>query len=99
MFLSFLLEGRLALCEAIALGKAVVAADIPSFRDIITHKEDGFIAKNEDEYYEYIAALFEDASLNKSISEKAQQTIEHQYNFEKTVKNSLSYYQKIINTK
>ncbi len=89
----------LALCEAMALGKAVVAADIPSFRDIITHKEDGFIARNEDEYYEYIAALFEDASLNKSISEKAQQTIEHQYNFEKTVKNSLAYYQKIINTK
>ena len=89
----------LALCEAMAIGKAVVAADIPSFRDIITHKENGFIAKNDDEYYEYITKLFEDETLNKTIAEKALQTIQNQYNFEKTIESSLLYYQKITDTK
>ena len=79
------------------IGKAVVAADIPSFRDIITHTKDGFIAKNEDEYYEYIMKLFQDGILNKTIAENARQTIHSQYNFEKTVENSLLYYQKTIN--
>ena len=87
----------LALCEAMEIGKAIVAADIPSFRDIITHTKDGFIAKNEDEYYEYIMKLFQDGILNKTIAENARQTIHSQYNFEKTVENSLLYYQKTIN--
>ena len=41
--------------------------------------------------------LFQDDVLNKTIAENARQTIHLQYNFEKTVENSLLYYQKTIN--
>lgn len=85
----------LALCEAMALQKSVVASTFPTFQEIITDKVDGFIAHNEEEYCEYITNLFDDESLNKSIAEKAAQKAQH-YNFEDNVTNSLLYYQKVL---
>lgn len=85
----------LALCEAMALQKSVVASTFPTFQEIITDKVDGFIAHNEEEYYKYITYLFEDDILNKNIAEKAAQKAKL-YNFEDNVTHSLSYYQKIL---
>lgn len=85
----------LALCEAMALQKSVVASTFPTFREIITDKVDGFISHNEEEYCKYIISLFEDETLNKSIAERAAQKAQL-YNFENNVNHSLLYYQKIL---
>lgn len=88
----------LALCEAMGIRKTVVASNIPSFKNIITNGQNGFIANNEDEYYENIIKVFEDDFLNETIARNALQLIINNYNFEITVKDSLSYYEHIINT-
>ena len=85
----------LALCEAMALEKPIIASNIVSFNSIITNGENGFIANNIDEYCQYITKIFKDNTLREKISIQAKLRVLRDFNFENTVERSLLYYKKI----
>ena len=58
LFPSFGENFSVALLEVMGLGKLVVTSNIPSFREIIHHNENGFIAKNEEDYVTLISSIF-----------------------------------------
>lgn len=86
----------LALCEAMALEKACVCSDLPSFNEIIAPNKNGFIVKSIDDYVHTISTLFNDDNFNKRIGKNARKTIIKQFNMDKMVTESLAYYQEII---
>lgn len=85
----------LAMCEAMAMGKVVIASDIPSFNNAISSGENGFIAKVETDYEKYIKALFEDKTLQENIGKKARERMIRAYNFENTLEKTISLYKSI----
>lgn len=83
------------LIEAMALGKPVIASDIPGSKDIVTHGYNGFLFnKNEViELYEYMCLLSTDEELRQEMGANARKTIEEMYTFDKTA----SSYESIFN--
>lgn len=73
--------------EALALGLPVVASDITSHRDLIGENNYlGFIAKNKEQYIEYILAILNDKEFANKISEENRRRLEINYiNFSKTI--------------
>lgn len=86
----------LSLCEAMALEKVVVASSIPAFKEIIQTGKNGFIADNDEQYLEYIDAVFRDEHLRKEIEKTARISIAQRYNFDETVSKSIEYYKTIL---
>jgi glycosyltransferase involved in cell wall biosynthesis len=82
--------------QYMSLGMPVVASAVGSNTEIIQDGENGFLAKNDAEWVEKIKILLEDASLRKSMGEKARHTakahfdIEKQYDFVENMFKSLA---------
>lgn len=88
----------LSLCEIMSLGKVAIASNIPAFKEIIKHKENGFIAKNEDEYIQFTLQVFFDEILRQNIENKAKEEILKNFNFENTLKQTINFYKTILKT-
>lgn len=86
----------LGLCEAMALQKPVIAADINSFNEIIENNQNGHIAKNKSEYAQIILDLFSDPQLAAKVGKNARNTIDEKFNEIRMVEETLDYYQDII---
>lgn len=86
----------LSICEAMAMEKVVIASDIPSFNNFITSGENGFIAKNNDDYYKYIELLFNDYNLQNEIGIKARKRIIQDYNLDNTITETIDFYKSVI---
>ncbi|MEM1510278.1 MAG: glycosyltransferase family 4 protein [Thermofilaceae archaeon] len=71
-------EGKSALRAGIgmAMGIPVVASPVGEQKYIIKHGVNGFLAKNEEEWYTYLKMLVEDESLRKEIGRKGRETAE-----------------------
>ncbi len=69
-----------ALLEAMALGKAVVVADIPSNADVIQHGITGFICATEKEYIDTLTTLQRDPNLRERVGKAAQRYVYEQHN-------------------
>jgi len=52
-------------------GAACISSDIMTYANDIVHGETGFIAKNMDDWYDYVEALFRDPVLRRRMSDKA----------------------------
>lgn len=86
----------LALCETMAMGKVVIASDIPSFNNFIVSGVNGFIAKTPNDYENYIRELFNNEILQQNIGKNARESIIQNYNFDKTVQETINFYTRII---
>jgi glycosyltransferase involved in cell wall biosynthesis len=73
------------LIEAMALGKPVIASDVPGSNDIITHGYDGFLFEkgNAHQLSDYLMLLLSDECLKTNMGINARKTIEKAYTFEK----------------
>lgn len=81
-----LFEGlSVALLEAMALGKPVVASNIPGIQEVITQGFDGFLFEkgNIEELKRCLESLLEDRELRERIGLNARRTIEKNYGFDK----------------
>lgn len=58
-----------SILEAMALGRPVVASDIPANRALVRHGVSGFLARNRREYIEYIDTLLQDAALREKMGQ------------------------------
>jgi len=77
-------EGKSALRVGIgmAMGLPVVASPVGEQKYVIKHGINGFIAKNEDEWYEYLKLLVEDDKLRKIMGKKGRKTAERELSLE-----------------
>ncbi|MEG2173695.1 MAG: glycosyltransferase [Desulfovibrionaceae bacterium] len=57
--------------EAMSRGKPVVATDIPANRAIIQHGVNGFLARDAQEFTQYVKMLLSDAALRHGMGEAA----------------------------
>jgi glycosyltransferase involved in cell wall biosynthesis len=75
----------IVILEAMALGKPIIASNIPGPKDVITHGKDGFLFEIETivELKRYLEILLEDEELRKEMGENARRTVEESYTFEK----------------
>lgn len=86
----------LAIEEAMSLEKIVIASDIPAFKEIINHGENGLIAQKKEDYIEHLSNIFKSPENYNSIAKKAREDIIEFYTKEKMVEKSYLLYQNIL---
>src|SRR6185312_5017173 len=64
-----------ALATGLALGKAIVASDLPVFRELLTSRENALLvdSQNPDALGEAISELVQDQDLRKRLSRNVQE--------------------------
>lgn len=87
----------LALAEAMALEKPVVCSNLEAFREIVSDKENGLIAKSEDEFANNITQIFYDKLFAADLAKNARKTIIEKFSSQIMVQKTLEYYTEIIN--
>jgi len=88
----------LTITEAMACGRAVVAANAGGPAEIITHESDGLLYElgNPDALAEAITRLVEDADLRNRLGKTARNTVLKRYQLSTTVDALLSAYQTLV---
>ncbi len=69
------------LIQYMASGIPVVASPLPANKDIVT-EEVGFTAETEEEWYEKLSTLLENASLRKEMGEAGRKRVEDHYSYQ-----------------
>jgi len=61
--------------EAAILGKPTIASNTAGYAEIIEHGITGFVAENEDQWYELMSRLIADAELRKTVGQNAREYV------------------------
>ena len=85
-----------ALLEAMASGLAVVAAKIPSNKELVEHEHNGLLFSNFEELKNNLESLLSDKNLTEILSENAHSSIYENFSFERISKSYLRLYTDII---
>ena len=72
-----------AVLEAMALGKAVVATDIPANRNIVRHGVTGFLGSTPQELASHVHRLVHDAPLRRRMGAAARRCVEERHDAQK----------------
>ncbi|OUR93404.1 hypothetical protein A9Q87_05525 [Flavobacteriales bacterium 34_180_T64] len=96
LFPSFGENFSVALLEVLALGKIVVTSNTPSFREVIKHNENGFIAGDFADYYYWIEAIFEQKINLEKISDKAVETLKNNFEMQKIIQQNMNFYKSLL---
>ena len=77
-------EGKSALRVGLgmAMGIPVVASPVGEQKYIIKHGINGFLAKNEEEWYQYLKILIEDKSLRMEMGKNGRETAENLFSLD-----------------
>jgi glycosyltransferase involved in cell wall biosynthesis len=88
-----------AVMEAMASGKPIIASNVPGPKDIITHGRDGYLFErgNIVQLREFLELLIENSGLREELGREARETIEEKYTFEKIADMYLKLYEEIAN--
>jgi glycosyltransferase involved in cell wall biosynthesis len=65
--------------QGMAAALPVIASPVGVISEIIRHGENGFLAENSDECYQYLCALRRDPALRRRLGESARRTVEEFY--------------------
>jgi glycosyltransferase involved in cell wall biosynthesis len=86
-----------ALLEAMASGKPVIASAVPGPQDIITHGKDGYLFEkgNPTQLKECLELLIDNTALREEMGRRARETVEAKYTFEKISGMYLKLYEEI----
>jgi len=80
------------LLEAMIMGKAIVASDIPGHRDLIMNGENGYLAKTTEDYAKGIKRLIQEPELKENFGKKARSHFTNEFSFSKFRKNIRNLY-------
>src|SRR5438132_6497633 len=64
------------------VGTAVVAYDVGVNNEIISHGENGFLARTQDDWVKALSKLIRDAELRKTFGLRGRELIEKRYSLE-----------------
>ncbi len=85
------------LLEAMAMQKIVISSNIPSAYEIIKNTNNGFIAKNDDDFYNLLVTVFENSTTtNNQIALNAKNTVDLYFTYNAMVENTIEYYTKLL---
>lgn len=85
----------LVLLEKMASGIPVVASNIDAFNEVIVNGVNGYIARNDDEYVNYICSLYHDYKLRGKIGETSITTA-NKYSNQEMIDNYTDFYRDIL---
>jgi glycosyltransferase involved in cell wall biosynthesis len=87
-----------ALLEACAVGRAIVATDVPGCREAVGHGENGFLVqpRSPKELAEAIGALLEDAALRRKMGAASRKKAEREFDVRAVVRATLDVYKSVI---
>ena len=85
----------IAVLEARCAGLPIVAMNYGGVRDFIQSGKEGFLAKNDREYIDYIVELIHNEKLRKKMSERARENTD-EFSWKKIIQNHLTVYQKAM---
>lgn len=88
----------LVFIEAMALEKPIIISDIQVSEEIIEHGEDGYIAKNNEDFIILALQLLEDKELGKSIGKNARKKVLEKFTLDRMTDETLAYYQEVIDS-
>jgi glycosyltransferase involved in cell wall biosynthesis len=94
-----LLEGLgTALLEAMAMKKAVVASDIPTFRHFIRQGENGVIFSHDlpRDLAEKVSGLIRDEGMRKRLGERARETVKRKFSPEVMIDRTEALYHSLL---
>ncbi len=72
-------KSEIKFVEAGALGLPVIASRTEPFEGVITHGQDGMLARDEKEWLEGLTLLIEQPSLRKQMGARARETVTQRY--------------------
>jgi len=79
--------------QYMALGIATIMSPAGVNNDIINNERNGFLASNEQEWFEKLSTLIENRELSKTIGQNGRQTVVDRY----SVEANLSKYLSVLN--
>ena len=85
--------------EAMAMEKPTIVFNIPVSKEIITHKEDGLIANNKEEFITHIDQVFTNPQDYNSLKLNARKKVLANFTQELMVEKSIKYYEHILGSK
>jgi glycosyltransferase involved in cell wall biosynthesis len=90
--------GQTSLLESMAMGKAIIASDVPSLRDYISHQQNGILVKtgNKKDLVNNIDALASNQKMLSRLSTQAYQSAVNKYSCEIFNKNIAKLFKNII---
>ncbi len=99
LFTSLFENFPLTILEAMACGTPIVSFDVGGIKEVLTHKENGYLAKYKSNTdllngIKYILLLNEDASA--TLSEKSIQKINKKFTLDIMINNYLNFYKETI---
>ncbi len=88
-----------AILEAMASGKPIIASNVPGPQDLITHGQNGYLFEkgNIVQLKEFLELLIGNSDLREELGKQARETIEEKYTFEKITDMYLKLYEEIAN--
>lgn len=85
--------------EAACFGIPSVVSTTSNYRDVIRHREDGFIVANYQDWVAALETLIEDTSARKAIADAALNRVKAEYSVEALGKNLVTELDKLIQLK
>ena len=86
----------LALVEAAANGRPIVARDLPVFREWLTHGRDCLMGSNEEEFNTCLRQLADDPAMMKRLGSEAKRSAEKYHDIDKTSKRLGQIYNELL---
>ncbi|KTB48357.1 glycosyltransferase family 4 protein [Dehalogenimonas alkenigignens] len=88
----------IVLLEAMALGKPIVASNIPGYAGVLTHEGEGLLVKpkNARDLASGISRLVEDKALREKLGRQGLVTVQN-YTWDKVARRVESYYRQVLN--
>ena len=68
--------------QYMGVGTAVVASDIGANRDIVRSGENGYLARNNEDWVQMLARLIQDAAQRKNFGQRGRELVERQYSLD-----------------
>jgi glycosyltransferase involved in cell wall biosynthesis len=82
--------------QYMALGKATIMAPVGVNTEIVQDGENGFLAKNDEEWFDKLSTLIESKTLRNKIGENAKRTVENRFSVSSQKMKYLNEFEKLI---
>lgn len=89
-------KSNLKLLEYAAYDIPVVASDIQPFRETIRHGETGFLARDTEDWHQYLKRLIEDKDLRQTMGKRFGEEIREEYDINEHWDRHIQAIQKIV---
>lgn len=89
-------KSNLRWLEYSALKVPTVASPLPDFSRVITHGEDGFIARDTDDWKKHLTLLIQNPAIRESVGRNAYNKVKTDFNVKKTAQDYLNYLRGIL---